>query len=315
MIDKKLHAEMCKQWEKIHAPYQRWSRVETRMPLFLKYVDHFKGKNVVEFGCNAGIYGYEIAKVASYYIGVDQGECYIKQAQITEKYIEKHNATFFQRRVKGFIRDRQKAMERNEQVCQINAWFSSFTLYHLSDKETDLISEHILPKCDVVVIMTRTSKRSPWKKYNSRQLHKIKNVEAYLAESGFVCKSEMHKSGKFGITLAIKEGRDGGNQGEGGGDRKGKGGTPAGRGSQVRKRRESKRSKGVSAEREAALQGTDRLHVPAQEGVVPEDNVQTRPGEVISPEPKSGSEGVAEQKEAGVIRRNTEDPENSKSED
>lgn len=221
------------------------------MPIFLKHVDKFSGKNVVEFGCNAGIYGYEISKVAKSYVGVDQGEDYIKQANVTKKVMKMNNAIFYNKYVKQFIRDLQKDEDRNEAATNINAIFASFVLYHLKDKETDLIKEYLLPKCDLVIILTRTSKRSPWKKYNSLKLHKIKNVEAYLESAGFVCESEMHDDGKFGITIATRK-TDADNNGESGGSKKSSGkGTRGRRSSSVESGRVSEGSEMLSAEREA----------------------------------------------------------------
>jgi len=309
MIGEAVYNRIYKQWIKVREPYQKWNRITTRMPLFLKYIDHLKGKSVVEIGCNAGIYGYEIAKVAKAYVGVDQGAGYIKQAEITKRHIDNPNVAFFARRVKGFIRDQQKAEERNVPAAHFNAWFSTFTLYHLADKETDLIKNWLLPKCDVVIIMTRTSKRSPWRKYNSMQLHKISNVEKFLTSAGFTCKSEMHESKKFGITLAIKEKKDGGDQRDGEGDKPRSRRSPTRRRTSVREGRTSKRSPVLSPERKAALQGPDGLHVPVQGGVVPEGHVQNRPRKVVSPRPRGGSKRMAEQEKAGTIRRNTKNPE------
>jgi 2-polyprenyl-3-methyl-5-hydroxy-6-metoxy-1,4-benzoquinol methylase len=199
-----------KRWLKHHAVYQRWNRIETRMPTFLEHVKLFKGLNVLEMGCNAGIYGYEIAKVAKSYIGADQGKEYIKQAQETKKFFKMDNAIYVNRPIKGFVRDIQKAEAQNVMPYEINALFATFVLYHLSDKETDLLKQTILPRCKLVIIMTRTAKRSPWKKYNSMKLHKIKNVEKYLTSAGFTCKSTTHynkKKGKidFGITIAKRK--------------------------------------------------------------------------------------------------------------
>ena len=53
MIKQSVHEKLEKKWMKVGpAVYQRWNRLATRMPLFLKYVKHLKGLNVVEFGCN-----------------------------------------------------------------------------------------------------------------------------------------------------------------------------------------------------------------------------------------------------------------------
>ncbi len=210
MIDKKTHKRLEKKWLKHHAVYQRWPRIETRMPLFLKHVDKFKGLNVFEMGCNAGIYGYEIAKVAESYVGADQGKDYIKQANETKKFFKMDNAVYVNRPIKGFVRDWQKAAAHQIELYKINALFATFVLYHLSDKETTMLKESILPMCKLVIIMTRTAKRSPWKSYNSMKLHKIRNVEKYLTGAGFTCKSTTHYNEKkkkidFGITIATRK--------------------------------------------------------------------------------------------------------------
>lgn len=309
MIEKAMHARLEAKWAKIHAPYQRWNRLKTRMPLFLKYVDSFNDKDVLELGCNAGIYGYEIAKRAKTYIGVDQGDCYIKQAQITKKDLDMKNATFVAKRVKSFIRDRQKSKDA---IPNINALFATFVLYHLSDKETDLIGSEIFPNCDTVLIMTRTSKRSPWKKYNSRKLQKIENVEKYLKEYGFSVKSEMHPSGKFGITKGVKNVDD---KREREGNTKGAD-KSAGRRSTsgVSKRRVREGSQVLSSGRQADAKGTDGVLPQVQAGVGPESDVQGGQRKVLSRKQEGGDERVEEQKKTGAIRGDTEVTKTSESE-
>jgi len=299
MLDKATHAKVEKIWAKLGpGVYQRWNRLETRMPLFLKYIDKFKGKNVIEFGCNAGIYGYEIAKVAQSYIGVDQGDYYIAQAQATKKFFDMNNATFKCKRVKAFIRDCQKAEERGEDTPKINAVFATFVLYHLNDKETDLIAEYLFPKCGTVVIMTRTSKRSPWRKYNGRKLHEIKNVEKYLEENGYQCESEMHVSKKFGITIATKEIVDDNDNGKGEGDRQGTNkSTRRPRSPRVSKRRVREGGEVLPAEREVDAERSNGVLPQAQAGVGTEGDVQGGQREMLSSEQTGGDEGVEEQEE------------------
>ena len=199
MISKELHDKLMKKWAKVQkgaGTYQKWSRMH-RLEFFLKYIDHFKGKQVLELGCNAGVYGYEIAKVANSYIGVDRGDYYIKQAKITQKYIDNSNVKFIHGKVKDFI----KTDIRGE-APKYNALFASFALYHFTKKETDRITETILPKCDVVMILTRTAKRTPFKNYNPWHFEKPENVVKYLKD--FKCEIHKPDSKKFALIIGVK---------------------------------------------------------------------------------------------------------------
>jgi len=180
MISKELHRELEKKWGKVgKGVYQKIKR-RHRLKYFMNHVDLFKGKDVVEFGCNAGLYGYEISQVAKSYIGVDRGDYYIDQANITKTYMENPNVEFMHGNVKDFIK-----RDIAGKAPKYNAMFASFVLYHMSKKETDRIAETMLPKCDIVVIPTRTKKRTPWKNYNPYKFNKPKNVKAYLEAAGF----------------------------------------------------------------------------------------------------------------------------------
>lgn len=197
MISKELHDKLMKKWAKVgRGCYQKWSRMH-RLEFFLKYIHHFKGKQVLELGCNAGIYGYETAKVAKSYVGVDQGDYYIKQSLITQKYMENPNVEFICGKVKDFIK-----MDIRGEAPKYNALFASFALYHFTRKETDRITETILPKCDVVIISTRTAKRSGFKKYNPWHFEKPANVVKYLKE--FKCEIFWHETKKFAIIVGVK---------------------------------------------------------------------------------------------------------------
>ena len=190
-------------WLKVHpAYYQKESRMH-RLQFFLQFVDCFKGKGVLELGCNAGIYGYAIAKRAKSYIGVDKGDWYIKQANITRKCIENPNVKFYCSTVKNFIK-----MDIRKQVPVYNALFASFVLYHLTKKETDRLKEYVLPKCDVVIIQTRTKKRTPFKKYNPHKFNKPKNVEKWLTEAGFTCKTKWADDKRYADTVGVKNAKN-----------------------------------------------------------------------------------------------------------
>jgi len=180
MISKELHNELIDKWAKVgRGVYQKISR-RHRLKYFMNHVDLFKGKDVVEYGCNAGLYGYEISQVANSYTGVDKGDYYILQSEITKKYMKNPNVTFYNESVKSFIK-----RDLRGEAPKYNALFASFVLYHLSKKETDRIAETVLPKCDIVVIPTRTKKRTPWKNYNPYKFNKPENVKKYLEKSGF----------------------------------------------------------------------------------------------------------------------------------
>ncbi len=180
MISKELHKELIEKWGKVgRGIYQKLSR-RHRLKYFMNHVDLFKGKSVVEFGCNAGLYGYEISQVAKSYIGVDRGDYYIDQANVTKTYMKNENVEFMHGNVKDFIK---RDLAGN--APKYNALFASFVLYHMSKKETDRIAETMLPKCDLVVIPTRTKKRTPWKNYNPYKFNKPKNVKTYLEAAGF----------------------------------------------------------------------------------------------------------------------------------
>jgi len=186
MMDKETHAKLEKEWFKVgRGVYQYWSRIKRRMPYFLQFADIFEGKDVLELGCNAGMYGHALAQIAKSYIGVDKGDYYVDQAKLTQKLIENPNVLFYKGNIKDFIKQDLKG-----EMPTYNALFSSFALYHFSEKETDRILETVLPKCDVVVIQTRIQKRSPWKKYNPWQFNKPKQVKKYLSLAGFEC--EIH---------------------------------------------------------------------------------------------------------------------------
>jgi len=169
----------------------------------MNFVDHFKGKDCLEIGCNAGLYGYVIAEVAKSYVGTDRdlGGYYTKQSAITKKYIKNPNVKFLHGKAKDFIK-----LDIAGKAPKYNAMFASFVLYHLTEKETDRIAETVLPKCDIVIIQTRTQKRSPWKNYNPHEFNKPKNVVKYLEKAGFKCETHWPKGIKrYAIIIGKRE--------------------------------------------------------------------------------------------------------------
>ncbi len=204
MISLELHEKLMKKWAKVqsHAGVYQKIKRRHRLEFFMNFVHHFKGKNAIEIGCNAGLYGYEISQVAKSYIGIDRdiGEYYIKQAAITKNYMENSNVTFMRGNVKDFIKK-----DIAGEIPPYNALFASFVLYHLSEKETDRLAETVLPKCDVVIIPTRTKKRTPWKKYNPHKFNRPENVVKYLKKAGFECEVHWPDNKKYATIVALRK--------------------------------------------------------------------------------------------------------------
>lgn len=217
MLTKQEYAKIAAKWPL--KAYQRWDRLNVRLRFFEQFIPLFKGMDVLEFGCNAGMYGYEVSKVANSYMGVDPSDRYIPQAMVTKKFIKKFNPNveFYHRRVKGFIRDQQKALERGETVPNFNAMFASFALYHFNDNEIRLIEQYVLPKCELVVIQNRTKKRTNrkkkkiWREHNTHKFYKNSNVVKYLERNGFECEVKWGLDKKFADIIGRKnvdKGRD-----------------------------------------------------------------------------------------------------------
>jgi len=183
MITDKKWKELVEKWEKIGPVYQIPRRSRDRLKHFCdNCVPLLKGLNVLEIGANAGVFGYCIAGEAKSYIGVEPGNKisqkkknktdYFKQAVITEK--ECDNMGFINVTVKE-LSDYKKLTFDSLVMC--------YALYHLSDKEIDLLKEKILPHCDLVIIQNREQKRKT--KHNSYKFWKSKKVVKFFEKQGY----------------------------------------------------------------------------------------------------------------------------------
>ena len=175
---------MSEKWDgKVYQEYRRFIK---RVPLFVKYGDIFKNKNVLDVGCNAGIYGWHIIQVANSYVGLEQNPVYAAQAQETlSGKCAIVNSTF-----KDFPKDTEN----------INALFLGLVLYHLCDEEVEMMREYI-KKMDVVVVLNRAKKRSTIK--NKYKLNKLKSVLKLLG--GYKCKIDWTADKHAYIVVAIRE--------------------------------------------------------------------------------------------------------------
>jgi len=195
MISKAKHAEIAKGWSGVH--YQHFPRLKKRLPFLLPLLDCLKGKDVLEFGSNAGMYGWHLAQIAKSYTGVDYQAQYHKQALHTQKFIENPNVTFLNMNVKDFV----KVTKADPEKHPFNAIFMSYVLYHFSDKEVKRMKETLLPKCDIVFIQTRNAARDTGRKgrteHNSGKFWLESKVRKWLESAGFECETHWPKGKEF----------------------------------------------------------------------------------------------------------------------
>lgn len=185
MITESKWKELVKKWEKIGPVYQIPRRSHDRLKHFCDVGLHFlKGRKVLEIGANAGLFGYCIKGVAKSYIGLEPGNKisrkkknktdYFEQALITEQ--EFGGRMFLNQTVKEFIND-------EKYLDDFDTLVMCYALYHLSDKEVQLLKEKILPKCEFVIIQNREQKRKT--KHNSYKFWKSKRVVKFFKELGY----------------------------------------------------------------------------------------------------------------------------------
>ena len=217
MIDKATWNALVKEWEKVGKVYQIPRRVEYRLKFFCDHaLKYLKSMNVVELGCNAGVYSIPISEVCHSYTGVEPGNLiakpqfktsYFAQAQMTEKHIGKHEVHFLNMTVEGYVKATKlcnKAMIVSGLVGDYPyALVMSYCLYHFSNKEVELLASDILPTMSTVIIQTRNQKRP--KKHNSYKFWKSKNVVKFFMSQGFTSREIVwEKDRKFSLEMFFK---------------------------------------------------------------------------------------------------------------
>jgi len=202
ILTKKQYLSLTKKWKKHGTIYQKWDRYNVRFPTLIKYLDVFKGKKVLEVGCNAGLAGYHIAQVAKEYCGVEEQKGYFRQAKETKEIVGSENMRFMNMSIKSFI----KRQLRGDFKVDVNAAFLSYVLYHFSDIEVMLFEKHVLPKLDTIVVMSRFAKRNKKgrRKHNSHGFWNPKNVDKFLQKNGFKTTMEWGPDKKFHFVIGKK---------------------------------------------------------------------------------------------------------------
>ena len=216
MIEMSTWKELVRRWESEVGPaYQIPRRSKDRLQHFSDTcTSHLKDKRVVEIGSNAGIFGYEISRVAESYLGVEPANKvreakkekprtdYFKQAMITKSHMIENgltNADFTHSTIPEFCAKYDPA--------PFNAFVACFALYHFLNHEIDLLIEKIWPGCDTIIIQNRCQDRP--KKHNRYNFYKTKNVVKFFESLGYTCEVIPGMSGdkrqKFDEIIAKKE--------------------------------------------------------------------------------------------------------------
>jgi len=167
-MDKQTYKKIKSGWKK--PVYQNPKK--KKMKKTLEYIHLLKDKKVVDLGSNAGVITYDISKYAKEFVGVEYDPHFYDQSLITLKHI-KIPGEFINSTVEDFIK-------RTD--FDYNAIFASCILYHLVTEEIDLIREVMLPKCDIVIFISREDKKK--KANNPYDLGKWKNIKSFLIEAG-----------------------------------------------------------------------------------------------------------------------------------
>ena len=190
MISKSEYAKISKNWT--GRIYQRMETEHVKLAHLEKYMKYFKDKDVVEPGCNAGLFGYHIAQHAKSYVGVEPKDAYYEQAAQTVKYMGDNSTVI------------HKSLEYFGKECDnpYNATFMCYVMYHFRKDDMQVLTDIILPKCDVVVAFNRNTKRR--KDKNKYNFERMANVVGFLENQGFTCKSEMEKLKRFHIVVGKK---------------------------------------------------------------------------------------------------------------
>jgi len=198
-VNKSIYKKISSKW-KGHV-YSTYERVAPRLKAVEPYLKLLKGKNVLEFGCNAGIFAYEIAKYAAAYIGVDKSEYCYKQAKVTEGFIENPNVKFVYGRARDFCSLDKDYDSMLAGYCggYYNAFVSFYTLYHLHDDEVELLRTHVFPKCDITINMIRTKKRDN----AHNDMWKLDKAVAFIKDCGFNTRAKVHNE-KFSMIIGAK---------------------------------------------------------------------------------------------------------------
>ncbi|MCP4651212.1 MAG: hypothetical protein GY853_14185 [PVC group bacterium] len=195
MITKKLHNKLIKKWSKHGNVYQnRNERVLQRMKWFKNAMHLIEGLDVLEIGCNAGLFAAIAKDKYKTYTGLEKKENYFKQALETQKACLLHYAEFLNISLKDIIGGGFKHEE-------INAVILSRVLYHMYDDEIDYLKYQMLPNCRVALVICGTKGKN--RTHNEYDFTKPNTVGDLFKDVGMKFAVTM-KHERFYAGVAIK---------------------------------------------------------------------------------------------------------------
>lgn len=180
MISKKTHESLIKKWKKHGKVYSiRSKRVIDRMKWLNKHLHLLEDMNVLDVGCNSGLFAIDICKHCNWYIGLEKKKNYYKQSLITKEYINKELG------IEPFHTDSVFFLNLGlgdwDRYHKPNAVVLMRVLYYLKDKEIDILKE-ILKNCKYALVFCGSVKD---RKNNSYGFHEIQNVGKFFEDQGF----------------------------------------------------------------------------------------------------------------------------------
>jgi len=184
MITDKKWKEMVKKWEKVGPVYQIPRRSRDRLKHFCdNCLPLLKRREVLEIGCNAGVFGLCISEVAEKYMGIEPGNKISRKKKNKTDYFEQALITRKESKKMQFLNYTVKEACGVIDEIKFDSLVMCYALYHLSDKEIDLLKEKILPRCDLVIIQNREQPRKT--KHNSYAFYKSKNCVKFFEGQGY----------------------------------------------------------------------------------------------------------------------------------
>ena len=140
MISKKEYNRIADKWK--GKAYQKYHKLQKRLPIIERNIDFFKGAKVLELGLNAGIYAWHLCGHTQKYTGIEVDKHYYKQAQIT---LFKKNVLIV-----------NKSLEDTDLfTLDFDLFLASYVLHHLNFYEDFKLNE-IFDRCDKIAIHTRS---------------------------------------------------------------------------------------------------------------------------------------------------------------
>jgi len=179
VITKELCNAIQKDWN--GKVYQKWEKEWKRFAHLNSVVPVFKGKKVLEIGCNGGIESLEICNHCASYSGIEPNPDYFVQVKKTMKRAKCKNVNLLNVRL----------MDLDVSATDFDTVFTSFVMYHFKDKEVEKFKSEILPKANLWIIYNRAENRET--KNNSYVFENYKNTVQFVKDCGFKMKLEWQK--------------------------------------------------------------------------------------------------------------------------